>query len=188
MTRTLVLLLLLSPAAAGAQLGATLGLKSANGVETDRANSDRAGLELRLHYDGRRQAPWGWRAELAGVQMRYQRDIPGLDRRQVSENGLEAAALLRAHASGGAWSGLYGLIGPVASYRLSCGVEGGFVACDQTPDGQLGYSVGAGFATPFTARRELLFEVRYSDRVVAGAGTSVLTLGIGLRVMPVPRR
>ncbi|WKW12445.1 hypothetical protein Strain138_001736 [Pseudogemmatithrix spongiicola] len=182
MKQLLVALALLAPATASAQLGAAFGLKSANGEETDRANSDRNGLELRVLYDGAWNNTWGWRAELAGVQMKYQRDIPGLDRRQVSENGVEAAALLRGTARDGAFSGLYALGGPVASYRINCGAEGGFVTCDETPDGQVGYVLGLGFETPVTARRDLLFEVRYADRIVAGAGTSVVTLGLGLRI------
>lgn len=169
------------PAAASAQFGATIGLKSVSGEETDVANSNRRGLELRALYDGHFSSRWGWRAELAGVQMTYQRDIPGLDRRQVSENGLEGALLLTGAARNGAFSGLYALGGPVASYRINCGASGGFVDCDQTPGQQVGYVVGLGFSTGVTERRELLFEVRFSDRVVAGAGTSVVTLGLGLR-------
>lgn len=181
MKSILVAAALFVPAVASAQLGVSLGLKSVNGEETDVANSNRRGLELRALYDGHFSSRWGWRAELAGVQMTYQRDLPGLDRRQVSENGLEGALLFTGTARNGAFSGLYAVGGPVASYRINCGASGGFVDCDETPDQQVGYVVGLGFSTAFTEKRELLFEVRFSDNVVAGAGTSVLSLGIGLR-------
>ena len=181
MKSLLAALCLFTPAIAAAQFGATVGIRSANGEETDLANSDRGGVELRAQYDGRFSRTWGWRAEVAGVQMQYQRDIPGLDRRQVSENGLEAAVLMTGAARDGAFSGLYGFAGPVASYRINCGASGGFVDCDATPGQQVGYTAGLGFGTALTERRELIFEVRFSDRVVSGAGTSVLTLGLGLR-------
>lgn len=181
MNRLLSALLFLTPSIAVAQFGASVGLRSANGEETDAANSQRRGFELRVHYDGAFTPTWGWRAEVSGVQMQYQRDIPGLDRRVVSENGFEVAALGRGLIRNGALSGLYGVAGPVGSHRANCGRSGGFTNCSETPGQQLGYVLGVGFATAASQRRDWVFEVRYSDRVVSGAGASLLTLGVGVR-------
>ena len=172
---------MVAPTIAQAQLGATVGLKRVNGQETALANADRHGVELRVHFDGQLTTRVGWRAELAGVQMQYQRDIPGLDRRQVSENGVEVPLLLTVAPSVDR-SGRLTIVGGAApSWRLNCGASGGFVACDQTPSARVGVIVGLDFATPMAGRREFVLDVRHSSGVVAGAGASVLTIGVGVR-------
>jgi hypothetical protein len=181
MIRAALLLLLLTPAAARAQFGGSFALRSVSGDETDAANSNRRGYEFRLQYDGAFTPSFGWRADIAAIQMQYQRDIPMLDRRQVSENGAEVALYARADARDGALSGLYGFAGPVGSFRVGCGASGGFVDCDATPGQLVGYAVGLGFASRLSLRRELLFEVKFADRLVGGAGSSVISLGLGIR-------
>lgn len=183
MKSVLAAVALFIPTVASAQLGGSFGFRSVNGEETDLANSNRRGYEFRLQYDGSLTRTFGWRADVAAIQMQYQRDIPGLDRRQVSENGAEVALYGRADARNGALAGLYAFAGPVGSYRIGCGASGGFVDCDATPGQRVGYAIGLGFASQLTMRRELLFEVKWADRLVGGAGVSVLSLGAGIRAL-----
>lgn len=176
-------LVLAAASAAEAQLGASLAFRSVSGDETDVANSNRRGYEFRVHWDGQVTPAFGWRADVAGIQMQYQRDIPMVDRRQVSENGAEVGLYARSDVRNGALAGLYALGGPVASFRLGCGASGGFVDCDATPSEQLGYALAMGYASRISLRRELLFELRFADRVVGGAGSPVVSLGVGLRAL-----
>ena len=177
------LALLLAPAALPAQAGLTFALRSVSGEETATANADRRGFEFRALYDGafRQSATWGWRAEFSGVQMQYQKEITPGDRTQVSENGVEFGLGLRGELQSGALTGVYGVAGPVASWRLKCGVSGGTVDCDPTAAQRVGVGIGLGYHTPISARRDVLFELRLIDGVVAGAGSPVVTFGFGLR-------
>ena len=169
------------PTVALAQIGASLGVKRATGTETARANADRHGVEFRLQYDAQLTGPFSWRAELAGVQMQYPRDIPGLDRRQVSENGLELPLLVTMRPRAiGTWR-FMALGGVVPSWRLNCGASGGFVACDATPGARVGALIGASAQTDVSDRRELQLDIRHARGVVAGAGASVWTVGLGVR-------
>jgi hypothetical protein len=174
-------LILATPAPALAQFGASFHLRSVSAEETDSANANRRGYEFRAHYDGHIGRGFGWRADVAAIQMQYQRD-DGTLRRQISENGAELALLGTAEAQNGALTGLYALGGPVASWRVNCGQLGGFVDCDATPSQLVGYTVGVGYRSPISPRRELLFEVKFADRLVGGAGAPIVSLGIGLRV------
>lgn len=186
--RALVLALALSAltaAPAAAQWGAALGVRSVSGTETVAANSNRRGFELRAFWDGDITPRLGWRADVAGIQMQYQRD-DGTQRFPVSENSIEISAAARAEVRNGSLSGLYALAGPAYSVRVLCGTSGSFspnglVACDEGKTRTLGYQVGLGFASGASARRELLFEARLVDGVVAGAGNPLVALSIGLR-------
>lgn len=179
-----ILALLAAPSVAAAQWGVSASIRSVRGTETARANADRGGADVRGHYDGRMASRLGWRAEFTGVQMQYQRDIPGSNRRQVSENGIEIPLLLRVALGADASRGLTVVSGPVASWRINCGASGGFVACDDTPGARVGWLLGVGFAKPISDSGDLLLEARLTDGVVAGAGIPVLTLGAGLRRHP----
>jgi len=181
-----LLALLAAPSIAAAQWGVSAGIRSVRGTETARANADRGGAEVRAHYDGGMASRLGWRAELTGVQMQFQRDIPGSNRRQVSENGIEIPLLLRIALGADASRGLTVVSGPVASWRINCGASGGFVACDQTSGARVGWLLGVGFARPMTDAGDLLLEARLTDGVAAGAGMPVLTFGAGLRRRAVP--
>ena len=170
---------------ASAQFGGAVGVRSVAGNEAVAANSDRSGFELRAFWEGIITPTWGWRAEVAGTQMQFRRD-DGTQRFAVSENGIEVSAAARASFGGGSLSGLYGLAGPVYSLRVLCGTSGryspnGRVACDEGEDQELGYQLGLGFASRVARSREMLFELRYIDGVVAGAGNPVVALSIGLR-------
>ncbi len=169
------------PSVASAQFGASFALRSVSGDETDTANSNRRGYEFRLHYDLGFTPVFALRADVAAIQMQYQRDIPMLDRRQVSENGAEVALLGLAEVPAGALTGVYALGGPVASWRVNCGASGGFVDCDATPSQQVGYALGLGYRSPISERRDLTFEVKYADRLVGGAGAPVVSIGVGIR-------
>ena len=176
---TLVCAALASPLQA--QFGGAVGVRSVSGDESDAANSDRRGLEMRAFWEGALRPTLRWRAELAFSQMQYQRDI-GIDVRQVSENGVELSALASAEAANGALAGTYIVAGPLASARLNCGASGGFVDCDEGPAQRIGYVVGVGYRTAITPRRDLLFEVRYLGNPVSGAGGDILALTIGLQL------
>lgn len=183
MRRTLFIIALLSCASnAQAQLGAALGFRSLTQEETTVGNSDRRGVEGRLQYG---RDPWdafGWQAELIGAQMRFQRD-DGLSRYTVSENHVEVAALLRARVTNGALTGGYAIGGPITSVRVHCGASGQNTTwCDAGDDTGTGYVLGLGFQSPLTPRRDLTFELRYYDGVVAGVGSPILTLSLGLVV------
>lgn len=181
--RTLLLLALwMAPTVAQAQVGAALGIRSLTSNEASSANSDRRGVEGRLQYG---RDPWGaigWQAELIGSQMRFDRD-DGLSRYRVSENGVELAALLRARTTAGALMGAYAFGGPIASWRLHCGASGqNSTACDDRSATGTGVVLGLGYEAPLTRRRDLTFELRYYDGIVAGAGSPILTLSLGLVV------
>jgi len=170
---------------ASAQFGGAVGVRSVAGNEAVAANSDRGGFELRAFWDGVITPTWGWRAEVAGSQMQFQRD-DGAQRFAVSENGIEVAAAARASFGGGSLSGLYGVAGPVYSWRVVCGTSGRFspngrVACDEGEEQKLGYQFGLGFASRVARSRELLFEARYLGGVVAGAGNPIVALSVGMR-------
>ncbi len=175
-----LLTLLALPASAHAQLGASFHLRSVSAEETDSANANRRGYEFRAHFDQPLPRGFGLRADVAAIQMQYQRD-DGTIRRQISENGIEAALLGTTEVQRGALTGLYGMLGPVASWRVNCGQLGGFVDCDATPAQQVGYAVALGYRSPITPTRDLLFEVKFADRLVGGAGAPILSLGVGLR-------
>lgn len=164
--------------AAHAQLGAAVHFRSVNGADTDAADpgSERRGFTARAFYDWSRGPAWGWRAEAGFAQTKYERTTLF-----VSENTLEAAAMVQRRAAYGAFTGGYLFAGPVGSFRLNCGVSGGFVDCGNTPKQQLGYTLGAGYRSPITERRDLVFEVRFADRVVGAGGASFVSLGFGLQ-------
>ncbi len=179
--RFLLGLALLFPVAAEAQLGVTLTFRDVNGNETADFNAKRRGYDFGVLYDGRLNPTFGWRVGLAGVQMQYQKEISPGDRTQVSENGIEVSAGLRADLRRGAFTGLYAFTGPVASWRLSCGVSGGFVDCDATSGRRFGFSAGAGYRSQISPHRDLLFELKLVNGVVAGAGSPVLGIGFGIQ-------
>lgn len=170
----------LAASTAHAQLGVSVYARSVNGDETDAADSERRGFEARAFYDFNLARQLSIRAELAGTQTRYRRDTT-LGPLFVSENAVEVATLARLSGVNGVLSGTYALAGPVASFRVNCGVSGGFVDCGNTPDRQVGYTLGLGYVSPLTERRALVFELRFSDRVVGGGGSSLLSLGLGLQ-------
>lgn len=165
---------------AQAQLGAALGFRSLTSEESTAGNTDRRGVEGRLQYGRDPWGAFGWQAELIGSQMRFQRD-DGLSRYKVSENHVEVAALLRARVTSGALTGGYALGGPITSFRVHCGASGQTTTwCDAGDDTGTGYVLGVGYQSGFTPRRDLTFEIRYYDGIVAGAGSPILTLSLGL--------
>lgn len=178
-------LALLAPAAAQAQfggkLGGSLGVRSATEEETPFADSERRGYEAQLFYDRAVTPALSWRLTLGGAQLQYQRNQPSGGPLAVSESSVELGVLGRAFARDGALSGLYAVAGPVASFRLSCGVSGAFIACGSTADRGVGYTLGAGFVSAISERRNVVFEVRYADGVVGSGGSPVLNLAIGLQ-------
>lgn len=170
----------LAASPAHAQLGVSVHARSVNGDETDAADSERRGFEARAFYDFGVARRLAIRAELAGTQTRYRRDST-LGPLFVSENAIEVATLARWSAVDGVLTGTYALAGPLASFRLNCGVSGGYVDCGTTPDRQVGYTLGVGYSSPVTEQRAIVFELRLSDRVVGGGGSSLLSLGVGLQ-------
>lgn len=185
MKHFVIALALFAPAAAQAQfggkLGGSIGVRSATREETPFADSERRGYEAQLFYDRAITPALGWRVVLAGAQLQYQRNRPSGPPADVSESSAELSVLGRAIARDGALSGLYAVAGPVASLRLSCGIGGGFIPCGSTADRGLGYTVGAGFASAITERRNVVFELRFADNVVGSGGSPVLNLAIGLQ-------
>jgi hypothetical protein len=179
MLRLLLVLAILSPTTVHAQFAAALGFRSVNGDESATANQDRRGYEFRAQYDGPIRGALGWRAELTAVQMQFLRDMPD-GRRQISENGAEASALIQWQALDGALAGGYVVGGPTASFRLGCARSGGFVPCDSTPAERVGVTLGLGYRWPMTQRRDGFLEVRMSEGIAAGAGAPVWTLAFGL--------
>ena len=183
-----LLVLALGANAAHAQFGASLGFRSMNSEEEFLANSDRRGYEARGTYDGEfgdGSGLFAWRAELAFAQMQFQRD-DGSETFQVSENGFELIPTLRFVARRGAFTGFYGTVGPVASYRAVCGSSGRFdsngrVACDEGETYRTGYALGVGLVRPFTPNRELMIEARFMGGTTAAAGRQLLALSVGLR-------
>lgn len=176
----LLALSVLLSAPAHAQLGAAIGFRSLTAQEDSPLNTDRRGVEGRLQYGRDPWGAFGWQAELIGSQMRFQRD-DGLSRYKVSENNLEVAALLRARVTSGALTGGYALGGPITSFRVHCGASGQTTTwCDAGDDTGTGYVLGVGYQSGFTPRRDLTFEIRYYDGLVAGAGSPILTLSLGL--------
>ena len=172
----------LTAAPAQAQLGAAIGFRSLTSEENSTMNTDRRGVEGRLQYGRDPWGAFGWQAEAIGSQMRFQRD-DGLSRYKVSENHVEVAALLRARVTAGALTGGYALGGPITSVRVHCGASGQNTTwCDAGDDTGTGYVLGVGYQSPLTPRRDLRFEIRYYDGVIAGAGSPILTLGLGLVV------
>lgn len=177
--------LALSAAPAQAQWAAALGYRALNGTESDTANYDRRGYEARLIYDYAINPSLAWRGELTYTQMQFDRD-EGNGPFQVSENGVELALAGRAEFADGAFTGIYGYVGPIASYRAVCGVSGsvaptGRVACDGGDVYRTGYQVGGGFRWPYSKNRDLIFELRYVGNVTAAAGRSLLAVSVGLR-------
>jgi len=165
----------------GGKLGGSLGVRSATEEETPMADSERRGYEAQVFYDRAVTPALGWRLALAGSQLQYQRNQPAGGPLEVAESSLELGLLARGTARDGAFSGLYALLGPVASYRLSCGVSGAFIACGSTAATGVGYTAGVGFGYAITERRNVVFEVRYADGVVGSGGSPVLNLAIGLQ-------
>ncbi|MBX3132808.1 MAG: hypothetical protein KF689_05415 [Gemmatimonadaceae bacterium] len=179
MLRLLILLIAL-PVASQAQFALSAGIRSLAGDTEGSTDDDRRGFEGAIRYDRDLRGAFAWRAELTAVQMQYQRD-DGTDRYQVSENSVELGALLRASMPRGAFTGVYGLLGPVTSWRLVCGASGqNSTDCDPGKEASTGYVLGIGYQSPITPRRDLAFELRYSDGVVAGAGAPILTVSLGL--------
>jgi hypothetical protein len=175
-----VLLLLavtiLVPAISYAQLGAAVHFRSVNGAQTDAADSERRGLAGRLFYDFTPARAFGWRLDAAFGQTSYDRGTL-----YVSENSVEASALGRLDARDGALTGAYVMAGPVASFRVNCGVSGGYVDCGANPSQQAGYTIGVGYRSPITERRQMVFEVSFSDRVVGSGGAPFVSIGFGLQ-------
>jgi len=171
----------LTPQVLPAQYGASFAVRSVSGRDADPTVGQRGGFELRALWDGgRRDRAIGWRVELAGAQVQYQANYQG-DRVQISENSIELAGLLRAEIRGGALAGMYGLIGPVASRRLNCGVLGGFVDCVDDRASAVGAAFGIGYTVMMSPRASVIFELRGAHEVVGGAGNPTISLGVGLR-------
>lgn len=177
--------LALAAVPAQAQWAAALGYRALNGTESDTANYDRRGYEARVMYDYALTPALAWRGELTYTQMQFDRD-EGNGPFQVSENGLELALAGRAEFVDGAFTGIYGYVGPIASYRAVCGVSGsvaptGRVACDGGDVYRTGYQLGGGFRWPYSPNRDIIFELRYVGNVTAAAGRSLLAVSVGLR-------
>lgn len=177
--------LALAAVPAQAQWAAALGYRALNGSESDSANYDRRGYEARLMYDYAFTPALAWRGELTYTQMQFDRD-EGNGPFQVSENGVELALAGRAEFVDGAFTGIYGYVGPIASYRAVCGVSGsvaptGRVACDGGDVYRTGYQLGGGFRWPYSPHRDIIFELRYVGNVTAAAGRSLLAVSVGLR-------
>lgn len=177
--------LALAASPAQAQWAAALGYRALNGTESDSANYDRRGYEARLMFDRTITPVFAWRGELTYTQMQFDRDEGG-GPFQVSENGVELALAGRAEFIEGAFTGIYGYLGPIASYRAVCGVSGsvaptGRVACDGGDVYRTGYQVGGGFLWPYSPNRDLIFELRYVGNVTAAAGRSLLAVSVGIR-------
>jgi hypothetical protein len=179
------LALALTPALGAAQFGGAIGVRVPTGAESNARNSERSGYEARLTYDREMTASLGWRAELSYNQMQYQRDTDTL-RFRVSENGFEIGASLRGELRQGAFTGVYGMAGPLASFRALCGSSGRFdqngrVVCDEGETARIGYALGVGYRWQSSQTRDMSFEVRYLDHVTAAQGGSLLTVSIGIR-------
>ena len=180
-----VFTLALSPVAAQAQIGGAFGFRTATGTESNASNSERKGYEARLTYDREFSARWGWRAEAGYNQMQFQRTADTL-RFQVSENGFEVALQGRFELRDGALSGMYGVAGPVASFRALCGSSGRFdsngrVVCNEGETFLAGYALAAGYRWVSSELREMSLEVRYLDGVTAAQGGSLLAISVGVR-------
>lgn len=172
---------LLSPRVVEGQLGASIAVRTVSGRDTDPTVGQRGGFEFRALWDGgRRERALGWRVELAGAQVQYQANYQG-DRVQISENSVELAAMLRAEVRGGALAGMYGLVGPVASRRLNCGVLGGFIDCVDDRESAVGAAFGIGYTLMMSPKASVIFELRGAHEVVGTAGNPSISLGIGLR-------
>jgi energy-coupling factor transporter ATP-binding protein EcfA2 len=148
-------------------------------AEAEAATS--GGLRLNLNV----AVSYGGRAEIAYTPMQYQRDADTL-RFKVSENGFEIGASLRAELRQGAFTGVYGMAGPLASFRALCGSSGRFdqngrVVCDEGATSRIGYALGVGYRWQSSQTRDMSFEVRYLDNVTAAQGGSLLTVSIGIR-------
>lgn len=178
--RFALVLTALLPLVAEAQPGLSFGFRNVSGPTTPEFNADRRGYEFRGFYDGQMSERFGWRAELAGVQMQYRRDLFG-KQPQVSESGVEFGAALRVDQRDGALAGGYAFVGPIASWRVSCGVLGGFVDCDSTSGRRVGATIGVGYRAQLTMRRDYVFELKIVEGVVAGAGSPVFSLGVGIQ-------
>ena len=155
------------------------------GAESNAQNSERNGYEARLTYDREISASFGWRAEVGYNQMQFQRDADTL-RFKVSENGFEVGASLRGELRRGAFTGIYGMAGPMVSFRALCGSSGRFdsngrVVCDEGETSLVGWSAGVGYRWPTSETREMSFEVRYLDNVTAAQGGNLLAVSIGMR-------
>lgn len=177
--------LALTPALASAQFGGALGFRVPSGGESNTRNSERTGYDARLTYDREFSSHLGWRVEVAYDQMQYQRDADSV-RFKVSENGFELGASLRSEIRQGAFTGLYGMAGPLMSFRALCGSSGRFdqngrVVCDEGETSLVGWSAGVGYRWPSSETREMSFEVRYLDQVTSAQGGSLLAVSIGIR-------
>ena len=177
--------LVLTPAFAAAQFGGAIGFRVPTGAESNARNSERTGYDARLTYDREFSSRFGWRVDLAYNQMQYQRDADTV-RFKVSENGFELGASLRGELRQGAFTGVYGMAGPLVSFRALCGSSGRFdpngrVVCDEGETSLVGWAAGIGYRWPTSETREMSFEVRYLDHVTAAQGGSLLAVSIGMR-------
>jgi len=177
--------LALTPALATAQFGGAVGFRVPTGTESNARNSERSGFDARLTYDREISAHFGWRVDLTYDQMQYQRDADSV-RFKVSENGFELGASLRGELRQGAFTGIYGMAGPLVSFRALCGSSGRFdsngrVVCDEGETSLVGWSAGVGYRWPTSETREMSFEVRYLDNVTAAQGGNLLAVSIGMR-------
>lgn len=177
--------LTLTPALASAQFGGAIGFRVPTGAESNARNSERSGYDARLTYDRELTANFGWRVDLTYDQMQYQRDADTV-RFKVSENGFEIGASLRGELRQGAFTGIYGMAGPLVSFRALCGSSGRFdqngrVVCDEGETSLVGWAAGVGYRWPTSETREMSFEVRYLDNVTAAQGGSLLAVSIGIR-------
>lgn len=169
---------------AQAQLGWALGMRSANGDPAVPESGDRRGLEARVIYDRDLNALFGWRIDVGYNQMQFQRTDSV--RFQVSENGFEVAVQGRFEQRSGALTGLYGSVGPVASFRAACGSSGRFdpngrVLCDEGDTYLTGLGVGLGYRWMAGQRSDVTFEARYLNNVTAAQGRDLIAFAIGLR-------
>ena len=180
-----LLALLFASVTADAQIGGAIGFRSATGVESNSANSERKGYEARLTYDREFSTRFGWRAELGYTQMQFQRTEAPV-RFQVAENGFEILAQGRIEIRDGAFRGVYGAAGPVASFRALCGSSGSFdqngrVVCDEGDTFLAGYALTTGYRWSSSEQREMSLEVRFLDGVTAAQGGSLLAISVGVR-------
>ena len=167
-----------------AQLGGTAGYRSASDGGTNR-NGTRSGVELRGFYDHAIADRFGVRMELGYNQMAYRRQDP-MERYRVNENGFEMGVLARLPFSI-AGESLYATGGPIASFRSACGVDSLFDSNGRVPCGEgdttlLGWSAGIGVrgVLPDQSLRWIA-EARILDGVTSGAGSSVVSLSVGIQ-------
>jgi hypothetical protein len=147
-------------------------------------NTDRRrGLAARVMANG----PWfsqiGWVVDGAYSQMQYDRtDENGT--LPINENGIELGGFLRHEFPRVKSARPYVIAGPVASFRMSCGIDSafeatGFVDCENPTEFMIGWGVGAGARAGFVAGWDWFLETRVLGNVTSAAGGKLIAIGIG---------